>query len=403
MPNIPVVFLIHSEYLELKSPGPVWHGETDALDVRWFLDDRGIAKKIAEIRPNVIVTVGDLDRFPELHQMSYEYRRRWIHHPASASAEEIGASAYYCYKQNLFKPSTEPLVSVVTAAYNTGTRLLRPLQALLAQTNKNWEWVIVNDSDDIGQSRRIEKVIENANDPRITLIKTQRHSGVIGEVKRFGFMAAKGKYLVELDHDDELTPNCLSDIVSAFRQYPSAGFVSTDFAEKFEGHPDSEPRYVQYPEGWAFGYGQYYREGPHLVAKTANINPKTIRHIVSIPNHARAWERDTYHRIGGHNHEMHVCDDYELIVRTFLNTRMAHVPRLGYIQYRNTVGNTHIDRNADIQRLVRVVRDHYDSRIHDRLEELGIEDYLWRPGMHTLFPSEVPNPEIEKHCTLISN
>ena len=117
--------------------------------------------------------------------------------------------------------------------------------------------------------------------------------------------------------------------------------------------------------------GRLYKSG-----SGGNINPKTIRHIVSTPNHIRAWRKSFYESIGGHNKELHVADDFEITVRTFLNTRMIRVPNLCYLQYAggDTAQQT---RNTDIQRHVRSIKAHYDRRIHDRFLELGCEDFTW--------------------------
>ena len=220
----------------------------------------------------------------------------------------------------------------------------------MKQTYKDWEWVIMDDSEDDKTFNELREFAEK--DSRISVYKMHRHSGCIGEVKRNACMLSKGEILVELDHDDELTDNALMDVVNAFAEFPDAGFVYTDFAECLE---TGEP--VQYGDGWGFGYGSYrrefYKNREYLVVNAPNINPKNIRHIVSAPNHIRAWRASLYREIGGHNHLIHVADDYELMVRTFLSTRMVRVPKMCYIQYRNIDGNTHSDRNKEIQRLVR--------------------------------------------------
>jgi hypothetical protein len=95
-----------------------------------------------------------------------------------------------------------------------------------------------------------------------------------------------------------------------------------------------------------------------------------------------------------------VADDYELIVRTFLKTRMIRVPKLCYLQY---IGNSAQEkRNKDIHRHVSSIRIHYDKLIHDRLLELGCEDFVWNEekGCSDL---GLPNPKVESHATLIAN
>jgi hypothetical protein len=84
-----------------------------------------------------------------------------------------------------------------------------------------------------------------------------------------------------------------------------------------------------------------------------------------------------YHAIGGHGSEIHVADDYELCIRTFLATRMVHVRRFGYKQYLSREGaNTQRVRNKEIQRLVHAFATRYEEEIHARLVELGVDDFI---------------------------
>ena len=97
---------------------------------------------------------------------------------------------------------------------------------------------------------------------------------------------------------------------------------------------------------------------------------------------------------------LHVADDYELMVRTFLATRMGHIPKMAYVQYRNESGNTHQVRLQEIQRLVRYISLHYDERIHARLKELGVSDFIWDGKTPSFYNLSKPNEEPESHCTV---
>ena len=97
-----------------------------------------------------------------------------------------------------------------------------------------------------------------------------------------------------------------------------------------------------------------------------------------MPNHARIWRKDVYSKVGGHSRNMPVADDLELIIKTFLETRMIHVRKMLYLQYNNrnsTVGSN----SVDINRRARLIKDHYDLRIHNRIRELGKFDHEWIP------------------------
>lgn len=403
MSNLPIVAIFGRQDVVLKSGNGIPDFETSELDCRCYSTDDNLMGIIAKDDPKVFVTFGDINNFPKLLSAPFFIRNRWLHFPEDAKLSQVGKDVFCCFINSIVFPRKEvPLVSVFTPSYNSGNRILRPYNSLLEQDYKDWEWVIVDDSDDNDETWKMLCNLAE-NDSRIKLLKTSRHSGVIGNVKRTACGHCRGKYLIELDHDDELTITALSRIVTAFEAHPECGFVYTDFAESFvDGTP------VYYPDGWGFGYGKYrdeiYNGVKYAVPIGPNINPKTIRHIVAAPNHARCWRKDFYNEIGGHSDILHVADDYELLVRTFLKTRMCRVPYLCYIQYRqgwDSGGNTHRIRNRDIQRLVRYFSTWYDKQIHERFVELEINDFVWKKDENTFMKlGMIPNQIPEQHVTI---
>ncbi len=381
--------------------------ETNEYDIYSFQTDLDLFKIIADLSPQVIISIGNLEEFSVLNKSPIQIRKKWIHYNKAdlQDFEKIGSDIMSCYINDTLqeRKNLPKLVSVFTPVYSPGDLINRPFSSLKNQWYDNWEWILVDDSNDNGKTfKQLTEI--SKQDPRVQVFKSNKHYGNIGKLKKQACGLSSGEYLVELDHDDELTPNCLLDIVNAFSE-TKCGFVYTDFAEVF---PDGSP--FMYGDGWGFKYGSYRWENfdgkNYAVANSPNINPKTIRHIVAAPNHARAWDSDFYRSIGGHNQNIHVADDYELMIRTFLHTEMVKISKLCYIQWRNkpgaiSKGNTHQERNKEIQRLVRYFSQFYDKQIHDRFLKLGIDDYLWKEGessFHKL--NHVPNPEIEQHCTL---
>jgi len=166
-------------------------------------------------------------------------------------------------------------------------------------------------------------------------------------------------------------------IIEAFKMYPNAGFAYTDCCEVWEETGEN----FEYPPGWAFGFGSYrdeeYKGKIYRVMNYPEVNAKTIRHIVGCPNHARAWRKNLYDAIGGFNQEIHVADDYDLLVRTFLTTKMIHIKKFGYIQYKSQGSQTYV-RNREIQRLVRYLKEYYDIHIHQRCLRLDDPDIVWQ-------------------------
>ena len=370
---LPRVAIFGTEKKEVKTSKLLPY-ESDELKTFFPENDEEISK----LDPDCIISVGEsYEKFPSLLKLSPDYRLRWIH---VEDENRIGDISYDCSMHYILKTSLEnEMVSIFTPVHKTGRRILRTYSSLASQTYNNWEWVIVNDSDD---PETIE-ILESLKDSRIKIYDFKHKSGGnIGEAKYRACSMSKGAYLVELDHDDYLLPHALEKVIEAFRKHKDAGFVYTDCAEVSESFES-----MMYGETFAFGYGSYRKE-IHLnrefqIAATPNINPVTIRHIVSVPNHLRAWRRDVYHMIGGHNRRLRIADDYDLIVRTFLKTKMVKIPMGCYLQFYHGENSQNAAR-ADIQRRVRTISNFYNEKIKQRFEELGKEDWAYGQNFRNL-------------------
>lgn len=256
------------------------------------------------------------------------------------------------------------MISVVTPTYRTEPSVLaRTWASLKAQTIDDWQWVVWDDSPGLEVWQQLYGL---ASDERYRIDAHRSHvtSGRIGQVKRKAFMVAEGDILVELDHDDELTPDALEVIRDAFAD-PEIGFCYSDWCELL---PNGQSG--RYPAGWAFGYGSDYwcEERGVWVMVAPELNRTTLGHIVSAPNHVRAWRASTYREIGGHDHELPVADDYDLVVRTALATACVRIPKMLYRQH---VGPTTAQRtrNAQIQDLVATISTRYAGDIAERYPE----------------------------------
>lgn len=371
----------------LKLPGlPATHA--DGFETHVLPDDAQLETTLVAVRPQVIVSFGAAESFRRLWTAPLEIRQRWLNFETSADPASVARAILDCFVTNATSTrfAEQPLISVFTPTYKTGDKIERPFRSLLAQSYSNWEWVVLDDSPDDGATFA-ELCALGQRDHRISVHRPDRPCGIIGRVKRRACGLCRGQILLELDHDDELAPDALEHLVAAAAKHPEAGFFYSDCAEIFlDGTP------ATYAEGWGMGFGSYRSElhqGRALkVTNYPPINPRTLRHIVGVPNHYRAWRTDTYWRIGGHSPDIHVCDDYEIILRTFLATRMCHVRKLGYIQWHNTMpnqpnaSNTQRTRNKEIQRLSDAFMIRYNRQIHDRLLELGVPDWLWREDVH---------------------
>jgi glycosyltransferase involved in cell wall biosynthesis len=301
--------------------------------------------------------------------------------PDNVLANDIVCQATFRNCQNL-----QPKFSIFTPTYNTGERINRTYESLKNQTLDDWEWVIIDDSPNDETWNIIQEI--SKNDFRVKVHRIYPLSeGNIGLIKHRACSLSNGEWLVELDHDDALISSCIEECSKAINKFPNAGFLYSDVCELYE---DGEMKtydqdfsgnwYGRYDNYFDFGYaGHSYVEvdgKTYINHHYPDINPLTIRFNISMPNHVRVWKKEVYDKIGGHNINTPIADDYELIVRTFLNTEMVHIKKMLYLQYNNR--NSAVDNNAiDINRRARLIRDHYDLQIHNRILELGKTDWNW--------------------------
>lgn len=381
-PKLPRILYIGADEPVLKTTKLLDY-EDDNLTVKYLKNDEGVRKVISDFKPDAIVTRGESSSdFPSLSRLPLQFRRKWINIDNDEDMERIGDIAYNVSENAMLDPNNmddQSMISFTTPIYNTGEKLWYTYESVANQTYDNWEWILMNDSTDGGKTLKIAEEIA-ANDPRVKVYDFREKSGgIIGEVKWRANAMARGYILAELDHDDLLAVTCAEDLHKAAQKHPECGFFYGDTAEVNEQWENQK-----YGPGFALGYGNYrdeeYQGRMLSPANQQNINPKTIRHIVGVPNHIRAWRRSTYFEVGGHNRSLSVVDDYELIIRTFLHTKLCKIPKLSYIQFLYSNGghrNTHDLSRADIQRRVRTIASRYNEKIKARFEELGQFDWAY--------------------------
>lgn len=376
-----IVYGWHTQGEVILQSGVYWEdGLIDDVFVYSLPYTNDVPSDFTKYQPDLIISFGE-----NIDVKHYNLGRLHIHYDELID-DSILANVIVC--QTVFRHTDyiRPRFSIFTPTYKTGERIKRTYESLRNQTWVNWEWVVVDDSPDEETWKILKKIA--AQDYRV---KPHRiyplTEGNVGLAKHRAAMLCDGDWLVELDHDDALISTCLQICQEAIDANPDAGFLYSDVCELYE---DGEMKYYDHDwtGGWYARHDNYFDFGyaghtwteadgkKYLAHWYPDINPLTIRFNISMPDHVRMWERNLYHKIGGHNKKTPVADDFEIIVRSFLHTRFIHVKRMLYLQYNNR--NSTVDNNAtDINRRARLIRDHYDLAIHNRILELGFKDWNW--------------------------
>jgi len=376
--NIPDVYPIIDTHYN-------WHGIHSKLTFEEF------SEIYQNKKPYAIYTFGNSiwDYLPKI----FELRKRWIH----LHSLPINLDVIPCVFSGIINhefDSHHPLLSVITSTYNSKEKIQRPWNTLRNQSYTNWEWIIWDDSED---NKTYENLLEmQKKDLRMRVYKAPKHSGCIGEMKRLAAGVAYGSFIIELDHDDEIHPKLFQWIIDASKQHPDANFFYCDSATLFENTLKTH----SYGDFFGYGYGSHANIWSEIhnqwIISTicAPPNAITLRHLIGMPNHIRVWKTDFYDRIGKHNPRLSVSDDYELLVKSYINGKWCHIRECGYYQYRNEDGNFTFIRNSLIQHNVKYIYNYYKSQLPQPVENFKIEQ-AWKfdgdiyPNTHLTYD---PNP-----------
>jgi glycosyltransferase involved in cell wall biosynthesis len=239
--------------------------------------------------------------------------------------------------------------------------LLELYDSICSQTYTNWEWILylnngctLSDIPDVIKSNSKVKIyVDTNNDPSV------------GSLKKKACTLATGDILVEADHDDILTSDCLEELNITY-QDSEVGFVYSDVAML---HMKDE--FVPYDPAIGWTYKMFNWKGKDLYAMNCFApTSHSLSYIWYSPDHVRSWRKSVYDEIGGHNPELDICDDHELCIRTYLHTKMVHIPKVLYI-YRITGDNTWLQRNANIQKKTKELHVQYAQKLAERDADLN--------------------------------
>lgn len=247
------------------------------------------------------------------------------------------------------------MISVFTPSHDV-RHLTACYQSLRAQTDPAWEWIVVLNGGG-------PDWCPPCTDSRVKILRAPGAFRSIGALKALACWEARGEYLLELDHDDLLFPEALAKVRAAFERHPEAGFVYSDLI-RFRDDGQMPENYGTY-YGWppaveAFITGDFELKGTYTPSFAPT--PQALARIWYAPDHLRAWRRSTYAAAGGHNPEEAVCDDYSLLLRSYLIAPFVHIPEPLYL-YRVGANTSAGPRNAQIQTMQAALSDEYRQRI----------------------------------------
>ena len=266
------------------------------------------------------------------------------------------------------------IISVFTPIHKKEPDKLRELyESLRAQTRPPDEWVILLNGDALSPEMKdfpghivpTNSAVQTENWIKIFTTDTTAN---IGALKGECCDLATGDILVEVDYDDQLTPDALEEIENAF-SFSDIQYVYSNCVEYRE-------------DGNCNTYGEQYGwQSRPFGTKTQIVafppSAQYLRRIEWAPNHVRAFRAEAYRQVGGYDKTIKVGDDHDLICRFYIQFGehgFQHIDDCLYL-YRVHAGNTcnGNNLNADIQKQVDV---NYCTHAEDMYRRWALDNAL---------------------------
>ena len=131
-------------------------------------------------------------------------------------------------KQEIARFFYKPKVSLLTPVYNVDPAWLDAcIDSVVRQFYDNWELCLHDDASANPATRQCLKRWEARGDPRIKISWGTRRRHIAG-ASNAALAMATGEFIALLDHDDELSPLALFEVVKVLNEHPEADFIYSD-------------------------------------------------------------------------------------------------------------------------------------------------------------------------------
>ncbi len=217
------------------------------------------------------------------------------------------------------------MVSVVIPCFNRARYVGRAIESVLANKFDSFEVIVVDNGSTDGSQDVVESYARKTNG-KVKLIRNDKN--IIAYSLNLGVKAARGKYISQLDSDDEYTPDTLGTMVEYLESHPKCALaISYYHLIDQDGNPLDE-----------FG-----------VIKHLEYNRNNILRVDGA-GAVRMWHRKVIQEFGGFNEDKfgHYGEDYDLVLKVSERYDVGRVHQVLY-RYRRHPDNTDAKRDPEMK------------------------------------------------------
>lgn len=208
----------------------------------------------------------------------------------------------------------KPLISIIMPVFNVDPKWLKlAIQSIENQWYDNWELYIADDSS---SNQETIDFLESIKNPKIRINYLPENKG-ISTASNQALTMANGEYITLIDHDDELTPDALYEVVKAINEQ------------------DAE---VSYSDEDKLSMDGTYRE-PHF---KPDYSPDMFL-SQNYLSHLGVIKKTLIDKVGGFTVGLEGAQDYDLYLKVLEHTdKVAHIAKVLY-HWRKIPGSTAAD------------------------------------------------------------
>lgn len=269
------------------------------------------------------------------YQLTTSYQE-WI------GATEPGSFGLWAQRIRSRLFAYKPLISVVMPVHNVAIEFLqKAVDSVLAQTYHRWQLCIVDDASSDPHLK--ELLFSLQTDKRIVVSLSDSPRGIATTTNAAVDMSA-GELIAFMDHDDELAPQALYQVVALLNRDCGADLIYSD-EDKFE-------------EGTSNRVEPFFK-------------PSWSQELLTQMNylsHLTVTSRELFDRVGGLRTGFEGSQDHDLVLRASEKAnKVAHIPSILY-HWRKVPGSAAMASDAKSY-----AHEAGRKAVADHLERVGID------------------------------
>lgn len=244
-------------------------------------------------------------------------------------------------EKNIYHKQTldyQPMISIITPTYNTDAKFLsKMIESVIKQTYSNWELCVADDASNKQETiNALKKYQETCRRMQI-IYRTE--NGNMSEASNSALSITSGEYVAFLDHDDELAPNTLYEMVKKLNENPELKFIYSD-----EDKIDMTGN--RYQPHFKSNWNPDMFVSQNYIANFTLIHKKLIEDVGGFrPGYEGSQDFDLYHRA----------------LRGLKQSEIGHIAKVLYHQ-RATKGSTALhskEKDYTTQAGIQALQDHF--------------------------------------------